>query len=92
EENVWRLVAGAKNASPDKDNVDKVMNGDDEEEVAKKAVPTGSSRSLEELADEELRCVQCGAPVPDVACGRVMPCRSCGYQYPLGDCSDYAEN
>jgi hypothetical protein len=64
---------------------------DDEEEIAVTIHPS-SSRTPEEIADEELRCVQCDAPVPDVACGRVMPCRSCGFPYPLGDCSDYAEN
>jgi hypothetical protein len=68
------------------------MNTDHEEKVAELALLPGLSRSPEEVADEELRCVQCGAPVPDVACGRVMPCRSCGFPYPLGDCSDIAEN
>jgi hypothetical protein len=49
-------------------------------------------RQPETLVAGEMRCVNCNAPVPDVACGRIMPCRSCGAQYPLGDCSDYAGN
>jgi hypothetical protein len=65
---------------------------DEEDEIADVAIHRIPARPPEQSADEELRCVQCGAPVPDVACGHVMPCRSCGYLYPLGDCSDFAEN
>jgi hypothetical protein len=89
EGNVWRLVAKAKNTSL------VIMNTEKEEKIEEVTVhpPAGGpSRPLAEIVDEELRCVQCGAPVPDIACGRILPCRSCGYQYPLGDCSDYAEN
>jgi hypothetical protein len=68
------------------------MNIDEDEEIADAAIHPISARPPEQSADEELRCVQCGAPVPDVACGRITPCRSCGYLYPLGDCSDFAEN
>ena len=64
---------------------------DQEDEIADVAIHLIACPPVQS-ADEELRCVQCGAPVPDVACGRVTPCRSCGYLYPLGDCSDFAEN
>jgi hypothetical protein len=64
----------------------------DEEEVAEVGIRSSLPRPPEEIADEELRCLLCGAPVPDVACGRFTPCRSCGFPYPLGDCSDFAEN
>jgi hypothetical protein len=66
--------------------------GEKEDEIADVAIHPISARPPEQRIDEELRCVQCGAPVPNVACGRVTPCRSCGYLYPLGDCSDLAEN
>jgi hypothetical protein len=39
-----------------------------------------------------LRCIRCDTPVPGALCGRKSPCPSCGYPYPLGDCSDLAEN
>lgn len=48
--------------------------------------------SDEELIDEELRCVQCGARVKDVVCGHRNPCPFCGFPYPVGDCSDLVEN
>jgi len=48
--------------------------------------------SQEELIDEELRCVQCDAPVKDVVCGHRNPCPFCGFPYPVGDCSDLVEN
>ncbi|MCI0338700.1 MAG: hypothetical protein L0226_14080 [Acidobacteria bacterium] len=63
-----------------------------DEETAEVIIHPSSPRPPQSPADEELRCVKCDAPVADVACGRVMPCPSCGFQYPLGDCSDYAEN
>jgi hypothetical protein len=65
---------------------------DEEDEIADVAIHPISARPPEQIADEELRCMQCGAPVQNVACGRFTPCRSCGYLYPLGDCSDFAEN
>jgi hypothetical protein len=68
------------------------MNTDDEDEIAESALHPRLSLTPEEIADEELRCVQCGAPVPNVACGRILPCSSCGFPYPLGDCSDLVEN
>jgi hypothetical protein len=40
----------------------------------------------------EPRCIQCDALVPGGICGRKHPCPACGYPYPLGDCSDLAEN
>ena len=40
----------------------------------------------------ELRCIRCNALVPGATCGRKLPCPSCGHPYPLGDCSDLAEN
>lgn len=39
-----------------------------------------------------LRCIQCDAPVPGAVCGRKSPCPSCRFPYPIGDCSDLAEN
>jgi hypothetical protein len=38
------------------------------------------------------RCIRCNAPVAGALCGRKAPCASCGHPYPLGDCSDLAEN
>lgn len=43
-------------------------------------------------AEFSLRCIQCNAPVPVALCVGKAPCTSCGYPYPLGDCSDLAEN
>lgn len=40
----------------------------------------------------ELRCLVCNSPVTMVVCGRKAPCSGCGFPYPLGDCSDLAEN
>ena len=40
----------------------------------------------------ELRCLACNSPVTMLVCGRKLPCSSCGFPYPLGDCSDLAEN
>jgi len=48
--------------------------------------------STEELIEDELRCVQCGARVKDVVCGHRNPCPFCGFPYPVGDCSDLVEN
>jgi hypothetical protein len=50
------------------------------------------AHSDKELIDEELRCVQCDAPVKDVVCGHRNPCPFCGFPYPVGDCSDLVEN
>lgn len=41
---------------------------------------------------DSLRCLICDTPVPGAVCGRKEPCPSCGFPYPLGDCSDLAEN
>lgn len=41
---------------------------------------------------DNLRCLVCDTPVTDAVCGRKQPCPGCGYPYPLGDCSDLAEN
>jgi len=43
-------------------------------------------------AELEPRCIRCNAPVESAICGRKLPCPSCGYPYPMGDCSDLAEN
>jgi rubrerythrin len=48
--------------------------------------------SIEELVEEELRCVQCDARVKDFVCGHRNPCPFCGFPYPIGDCSDLIEN
>ncbi|MGH9803342.1 MAG: hypothetical protein ACRD82_23510 [Blastocatellia bacterium] len=57
------------------------MNTDTEIEAAPESLPA-----------DVLRCIQCDAPVPDAVCGRKRPCASCGFPYPIGDCSDLAEN
>jgi hypothetical protein len=49
-------------------------------------------RSAEDLIEEEQRCVRCDALLSAVICGRRNPCPFCGFPYPLGDCSDLAEN
>jgi hypothetical protein len=49
-------------------------------------------RLTEESMADELRCVKCDAPVTDAVCGRKSFCPFCGFPYPLGDCSDLAEN
>jgi len=49
-------------------------------------------RQLESVMAAELRCLQCDAPVANAVCGRKSPCPCCGFPYPLGDCSDLAEN
>lgn len=49
-------------------------------------------RQMEGVLAEALRCLRCDAPVPNLACGRKTPSPSCGFPYPLGDCSDLAEN
>lgn len=46
----------------------------------------------EALKRREMRCVQCDSPVYNVVCGRKSPCPVCGFPYPIGDCSDLAEN
>lgn len=46
----------------------------------------------EDAIADELRCVRCGARIADAVCGRKNPCSFCGFPYPLGDCSDMAEN
>lgn len=42
--------------------------------------------------EHALRCLVCATPVPGAVCGRKQPCPGCGFPYPLGDCSDLAEN
>lgn len=39
-----------------------------------------------------LRCQVCDIAVPAAVCGRKEPCPGCGFPYPVGDCSDLAEN
>lgn len=46
----------------------------------------------EPTTEAVLRCIQCDLPVPEAVCGRKNPCPSCGFPYPIGDCSDLAEN
>lgn len=47
---------------------------------------------IESATEIVLRCIQCDAPVYGAVCGRKSPCPSCGFPYPIGDCSDLAEN
>lgn len=72
------------------------MNQQDKEEAETGANLSSQNparfHSTEELIEYELRCVQCDARVTDVVCGCRSPCPFCGFPYPLGDCSDLAEN
>jgi hypothetical protein len=93
EAGVWRRVA---NTRIKKNENMSHMNQQDGE--ASEAGANHSSyiaarfHSDKELIDEELRCVQCDAPVKDVVCGHRNPCPFCGFPYPVGDCSDLVEN
>ena len=49
-------------------------------------------RAAEDLVEEEQRCVRCDTRLASFVCGRKDPCPFCGFPYPLGDCSDLAEN
>jgi hypothetical protein len=60
------------------------------EDVMKKATPTAVAERDDKARD--LRCLVCDAPVSMAICGRKEPCPGCGFLYPLGDCSDLAEN
>lgn len=60
------------------------------EDVMNKARPKAESDRNDKARD--LRCLVCDTPVPNVVCGRKEACPSCGFPYPLGDCSDLAEN
>jgi hypothetical protein len=51
-----------------------------------------STERIESPIPDSLRCLQCNEPVPNAVCGRKSPCPACGFPYPLGDCSDLAEN
>ena len=53
---------------------------------------TGGTADGEGLTRREMHCVQCDSPVYNVVCGRKSPCPVCGFPYPIGDCSDLAEN
>jgi hypothetical protein len=93
ETGVWRRVAHSTARVSRRSN-----NMDQQDREASEA---GANHSLhyasrfhsdKELIDEELRCVQCDAPVKDVVCGHRNPCPFCGFPYPVGDCSDLVEN
>ncbi len=68
--------------------------GEDEDEasVRRSAGLPAQFPVSEPSAAAELRCVQCDAVVHHVVCGRKSPCPACGFPYPIGDCSDLAEN
>lgn len=53
---------------------------------------SGSPADGEALTRREMNCVQCDSPVYNAVCGRKSPCPVCGFPYPIGDCSDLAEN
>ena len=57
-----------------------------------KAEAEPENEEQEQAAGDALRCMRCDAPVPDAVCGRKQPCPACGFPYPIGDCSDLAEN
>jgi SpoIID/LytB domain protein len=93
EAGVWRRVAHST-ARVSKRSIH--MNQQDRE-----VSEAGANHSLhyasrfhsdKDLINEELRCVQCDAPVKDVVCGHRNPCPFCGFPYPVGDCSDLVEN
>ncbi len=52
----------------------------------------GTAEVEHDLQAGNLRCQVCDTPVPGAICGRKEPCPGCGFFYPLGDCSDLAEN
>lgn len=73
------------------------MNNDSEQKFAavqRAGAASAASAELDPYATGKLipRCLQCDAPVEGKICGRKSPCPSCGFPYPLGDCSDLAEN
>jgi hypothetical protein len=65
---------------------------EDENESFPSSANEWNVEALQAAEAAEPRCLQCDAPVPNVACGRKSPCPYCGFPYPLGDCSDLAEN
>jgi hypothetical protein len=69
------------------------MKKDEMKERESEAAPIIESRSGGiTMPANVLRCQCCDAPVPGAVCGKKSPCPSCGYPYPIGDCSDLAEN
>jgi hypothetical protein len=74
------------------------MTQQDQNKVEPEARPNLSAqdasrfRSEVDQVEEEQRCVHCDARLAAVVCGRRDPCPVCGFPYPLGDCSDLAEN
>jgi hypothetical protein len=60
------------------------------EEVMEKTRPNAEPDRDYKASD--LRCLVCNTPVPNAVCGRKAACPGCGFPYPLGDCSDLAEN
>jgi hypothetical protein len=62
------------------------VNDSDQQRVYDKSEPS------RQAGQGELQCMICHLPVPGALCGRKSPCPGCGYPYPLGDCSDLAEN
>ena len=72
--------------------MERVMEDEQSEDHIQRQVEPRSFQQLESLMARELRCLKCDAPVPNIVCGRKQPCPVCGFPYPLGDCSDLAEN
>jgi rubrerythrin len=92
ESNVWRRIARLSQRSMRMDQQGRESHEQDANYSSQADFRFHSPERLEELIDEELRCVQCGARVKDEVCGRRNPCPFCGYPYPVGDCSDLVEN
>jgi SpoIID/LytB domain protein len=92
ESSVWRRVARMSQRSMSMNQQDREAPESDTEFFSHAESRFHSPEKLEELMDEELRCVQCGVRVKDVVCGHRNPCPYCGFPYPVGDCSDLVEN
>ncbi len=61
-------------------------------EAAMDQAETSERSTVSVEIEGALRCLVCDTPVPGAVCGRKQPCPGCGFPYPLGDCSDLAEN
>jgi SpoIID/LytB domain protein len=92
ESGVWRRIAHASRWSMRMNQRERESHEPDANYSSQAESRFHSPEELEELIDEELRCVQCGVRVKDEVCGRRNPCPFCGYPYPVGDCSDLVEN
>jgi stage II sporulation protein D len=89
---VWRRIARSSQRSMRMNQQEKESHEPDANYSSQAESRFHSPGELEELIDEELRCVQCGARVKDEVCGHRNPCPFCEYPYPVGDCSDLVEN